>query len=117
MDIKTYIKEASRTSAVLDTKWQDEMHYVMGMVTEVGELMDVYKKELAYDKPMDVINMAEEIGDLMWYIANYCRVMGFDFEEILEKNIAKLKARYPEKFTADKANHRDLEKERKILEQ
>lgn len=117
MDIKTYTKESERTTAKLDSDLLDNLHYLIGMVTEVGELIDPYKKNMAYNKPIDLINIQEEIGDLMWYLANFCRINNFDLEKIMENNIAKLKARYTEKFSSEDAINRDLEKERKILEE
>lgn len=116
MDLKQYVKEAERTTAELDTKMTDNLHYTLGMVTESAEIADVFKKNLAYGKPIDWVNLQEEIGDVMWYIANFCRRNGFDLEKILDTNIEKLRARYPEKFTEDNANIRDLDKERRILE-
>jgi hypothetical protein len=53
----------------------------------------------------------------MWYIANFCRVNDFDLEKIMDTNINKLRARYPEKFTQNNAIDRNLDKERKILEE
>jgi NTP pyrophosphatase (non-canonical NTP hydrolase) len=117
MDIKTYTKEACRTTAKLDNDLLDNLHYLMGMVTETGELVDPYKKNMAYNKPIDLVNVQEEIGDLMWYLANFCRINNFDLEKIMENNIAKLRARYPEKFTQENAINRDLDKEREILEE
>ena len=52
----------------------------------------------------------------MWYVANLCNMNGWDLRDILDTNIAKLEARYPEKFTEDKAINRNLEAEREILE-
>lgn len=118
MNLKEYSKLASRTDAPLDGNYGKlhSVHMVMGMMTEVGELVDVYKKNLAYGKPIDEVNEKEEIGDLMWYIANHCTNKGWDLEEIMATNIAKLQARYPDKFTNEKAINRDLLTERKILE-
>ena len=116
MQIKEYMELSERTFPKLDKIFQDEVHMLFGMITEVGELIDGYKKELAYNKHLDTVNVKEEIGDLMWYIANFCRMNGFDLEEILDTNIAKLRARYPEKFTEEKAINRDLDKETQILE-
>lgn len=115
MNIKEYCEAAGRTKAQLSSLLEDNLHMVLGMVTEAGELADVYKKNLAYTKPIDLVNAKEEIGDIMWYIANYCNVNGFDLEAIMERNIEKLRARYPEKFTTDKAINRDLEAEREVL--
>lgn len=119
MNLKQYSELASRTDAPLDDTYDKlhSVHMVMGMQTEVGELVDVYKKNLAYGKPIDEVNEKEEIGDLMWYIACHCKNKGWDLEEILETNIKKLQARYPDKFTSDRAIVRDLNKERQILEQ
>lgn len=92
------------------------LHYVLGLGTETGELQDVAKKAIAYGKPVDVVNVKEELGDLMWYIARICKLYGFTLEEVMETNINKLKARYGEKFTEHAALNRNLDNERQILE-
>jgi NTP pyrophosphatase (non-canonical NTP hydrolase) len=116
MDIKTYTQEASRTSAKLETDLLNNLHYLTGMVTEVGEILDPFKKNMAYGKPIDHVNVKEEVGDFMWYLVNFCRINGFDLEEIMQTNIDKLRARYPEKFTQENAINRNLVREREILE-
>lgn len=92
------------------------MHAIMGMVTETGEFTDVLKKAIYYGKAIDKVNLAEEIGDLLWYVAVALDVLGITFEEVMERNIAKLKARYGDKFSKMRAQHRNLETEREILE-
>ena len=118
MKVDTYCELASRTDAPLGERYDNlhAVHMIMGMVTEVGELQDIYKKHLAYGKPIDEVNEKEEIGDLMWYIACHCKNKGWSLAEIMEKNIEKLKARYPERFSSDKAINRNLSEEREILE-
>jgi NTP pyrophosphatase (non-canonical NTP hydrolase) len=84
-------------------------HALMGIVTEAGELMDQLKKHIVYGKELDLVNLAEECGDVFWYLA--------ELESSIKKtNIAKLKARYPEKFTETDAVVRDLGIERDILD-
>jgi len=56
------------------------------------------------------------MGDLFWYLAIACDELGVEFESLMETNIAKLKARYGEKFSEHKAENRDLDSERRILE-
>ncbi len=116
--LSQYIEDAYRTNAPLNNSYQDmtSIHMLMGMMTEVGELIDVYKKNLAYGKDIDITNVKEEIGDLMWYIAGFCKYNNFDLTEILQTNIEKLKQRYPDKFDSKRAINRDLTKEREILE-
>lgn len=116
MNLKTYAKYAKTTMANTTSVFNDCIHMILGITTETGELADIFKKNLAYKKDIDYINVEEEIGDLMWYIINLCTVLGFDLEKILDKNIAKLKTRYPNKFEADKALNRNLTSERSILE-
>jgi NTP pyrophosphatase (non-canonical NTP hydrolase) len=118
MTIKEYQKSTHRTNAPLSDTYSQmvALHMVLGLMTEAGEIADVYKKNLAYGKSLDLINIKEEIGDLMWYISELCNYHGWDLENILETNIEKLKARFPEKFSAQHAIERDLVTERIILE-
>lgn len=114
MDLKQYSQEAVLTCKNLSSKDHD-LHMILGIITEAGELADVYKKALAYGKEIDEVNVQEEIGDLMWYIANFCTMNGYDLEQILSANIAKLRVRYPERFSAESALNRDLDKESETL--
>jgi NTP pyrophosphatase (non-canonical NTP hydrolase) len=92
-------------------------HAAMGLTTEIGEFVDVLKKYKIYGKPIDTVNLQEEIGDIFWYIALACNALGgVKMSGIMERNIAKLKARYPEKYTNENALERNLETERQILE-
>jgi NTP pyrophosphatase (non-canonical NTP hydrolase) len=116
MNTDKYQEKAVRTMVDLPGVLDNELHMALGMVTEAGEFADVYKKSLAYNKPIDYINLKEELGDMLWYIANFCTLQGWTMKEVMDINIKKLEARYPEKFTEDKAINRDLEAERKILE-
>lgn len=106
----------------LDPKFIRLLHGSMGIATEAGELLEALQKVL--NRPdqnnnssnVDMVNLAEEIGDVMWYTAILCDTLEIDLGAVMEKNIAKLKARYPNKFTEEHAINRDLETERKILE-
>lgn len=116
MDVYEYVKNASRTRSNLDDQTLDILHMLLGMQTEVGELADPFKKNMAYKKKIDYVNVKEEIGDLMWYVANLCDILDFNLEEIMITNIEKLKTRFPEKYSHEKATSRNLDKEREILE-
>jgi NTP pyrophosphatase (non-canonical NTP hydrolase) len=116
MTPKQYQEETKRTCASLDSKLSDELHMAMGLVTEAGEFMDVYKRKLAYKKDIDYVNLKEELGDILWYIANFCNINDWSIEELMDININKLRVRFPEKFTQDNALNRNLEEERKTLE-
>lgn len=119
MNIKDYQINTAMTKAPLTDQYSDmdAIHMVLGMTTEVGEIADVYKKNLAYGKPMDLTNVKEEIGDLMWYISELCNYHGWELEDILQTNIDKLRSRFPNKFNSEDAINRNLERERQILEE
>lgn len=78
----------------------------LGLSGEVGELNDMVKKFIFHGTPMDEVHFKKEIGDIMWYIALICHTCGYDLDEILEMNISKLKARYPQGFNVVDANNR-----------
>lgn len=116
MEIKEYQEQAARTLPTLATPLLDDVHMIFGMQTEVAELADAYKKHIAYGKELDLVNVKEEMGDALWYIANMCNLHGWDLRDIMGTNIKKLQARYPEKFSNERALNRDLSTERNILE-
>jgi NTP pyrophosphatase (non-canonical NTP hydrolase) len=124
MTPKDYVKNALRTEPtnyepVLTRAGQEGslrlLHAFLGICTEAGEINDALKKALIYGKPFDKVNAIEELGDLMWYIAIASDTLEVSLEDIMEKNIAKLKARYGEKFTEEAALNRDLDKEINVL--
>lgn len=116
MNIQKYAEEIQRTCATLRNKEEDTIHMILGMVTEVGELADTFKKNMAYNKEIDWVNVEEEVGDITWYLVNFCSKNNIDIERCFDKNVAKLRARYPEKFSEEMATNRDLKKERETLE-
>lgn len=126
MDCNKYLSDSARTVSdnykeisgrmVSEDKTIDLQHAAMGLVTEAAEFTDMLKKSIFYGKPLDKVNLKEEIGDLLWYAALALRALDSDFQSVMERNIEKLKIRYPLKFTEEKAVSRDLETERKVLE-
>lgn len=179
MTYNEYQIAASRTCVSLATTELDARHMKMGVMSEIGELIDAYKKELAYGKTIDLVNISEEWADVAWYLANEANrlnitlkeepftdtelyifekesedidiedmlwdfglnfkksqhdnsreiqdgfimwewlgthIFKIDTNKALENNIAKLKARYPDKFEQSLALNRNLEAERKELE-
>ena len=92
------------------------LHASFGVSSESGEVADAIKRFVFYGKPIDRINLIEEAGDLLWYINVLLNAVDSTFDEAMERNIAKLKARYGDKFTEEKALNRNLTKERGVLE-
>lgn len=94
----------------------DLIHGILGKATESGELLQALLATIDQGKPLDYLNIEEEIGDGLWYDTLLLRTLGRTFEEVQRSNISKLRKRYPEKFSEDAANNRNLENERVALE-
>ena len=70
----------------------------LGLAAESGEFTEVVKKIILQGKPYNeenVFHMKRELGDVCWYIAQACMALDTTFDEIIEMNVDKLKARYP----------------------
>jgi len=75
------------------------IHMLMGITGEAGELMDAAKKHVIYNKPLDIENVIEELGDIEWYMQGLRAALHIDREDVLLYNIEKLRKRYPDKYT------------------
>lgn len=108
MDINTYSALAMRTARNKDPL----MNGLLGLAGEAGEVVDYMKKVLFHDKEFNRTALVKEAGDLCWYLNLILVTMDITWEEVLEANIKKLEARYPDlRFNADHANNRDTEAE------
>lgn len=91
------------------------LHAGLGFFTEGGEVIEAV--DLALEgHPLDLVNVGEEGGDIDWYKAILQDATGTHENDIRERNIAKLRKRYPQKFESHQAIHRDLDGERAVLE-
>lgn len=116
-----YINDAIRTESdnfflEADTDEARLLHASMGLCTEAAEFQDALKKVIFYGKSLDKVNLKEELGDMLWYMAIAMDALNTDFESEMIRNIEKLRVRYPDKFNDSDAENRDTEAERKVLE-
>lgn len=106
MTINEYQKLAMTT---LNPKLSEKdilINGVMGLCGEAGEAIDLVKKHLAQGHELDKEHLIDELGDIAWYLAETAQVLGVTLEEVLERNISKLKKRYPEGFDEMKSIER-----------
>lgn len=78
----------------------------LGLSGEVGEFNDMVKKWIFHEKPMDMEHAKKELGDVLWYVAMLCHSFGWSMDEVMQMNVDKLKARYPEGFDVNRSAHR-----------
>lgn len=91
------------------------LHASVGIFGEAGEMIEALIEQMKTGS-LDLVNFAEETGDVDWYKAIAHDETGVSEETTRAAVIAKLKARYGDKFTSDAAHNRDLEAERAVLE-
>lgn len=101
-----YQQEALRTMNTTLSKRDVLINGVMGLCGEAGEAIDIVKKHIAQGHELDRDGLIKELGDVAWYMAETAYALNVPLEEVLQRNIDKLRARYPEGFEADKSLHR-----------
>lgn len=73
-------------------------NWALGLSGEVGEVVEHVKKHCFHGKSLNYDEVEKEIGDVLWYVSALCTELGFNLDEVAQKNISKLMARYPEGF-------------------
>lgn len=105
MRANEYQKLASRTIDKSLKRIDWEYHALHGMIGELGELHSIYQK--VYQGHSDTEeHKKKELGDLLWFIAEYCTAMNWELEDVMQMNIDKLLARYPDGFNSQQSLNR-----------
>lgn len=78
----------------------------LGLSGEAGEVADMVKKHLFHSHPLGRDEMVKELGDCLWYVAAMATALDIPLSEIGERNIEKLRRRYPEGFSAERSLNR-----------
>ena len=92
------LRRLSELEAEADCDTPHLLTAAFGLCAESGEFTEVVKKIILQGKPYNednVFHMKRELGDICWYIAQACMALDTTFDEIIEMNVEKLKARYP----------------------
>ena len=86
------------------------VHMALGVAGESGELVDAVKKYAIYQKELDVENILEELGDLLFYIQGIANRFGVTLDSFAERNIQKLEVRYAAGTYSDAAAQKRADK-------
>lgn len=105
MELNEYQQLAARTINKDLSEYQKEMHSILGLGAEAGEVLDIYQK-VGQGHPFDEEHAVKEFGDVLWMIAEWCTVRGVALEDVAAMNIEKLKKRYPNRFEVERSLHR-----------
>lgn len=94
--------------------WVGLSYYAMEhrLLCSIGEFVDAIKKNIFYGKALEkkeVLSTLQDIFNCVYWIID--TFDGFDLDSILSDNIKKLKSRYGELFSEERALNRDVENE------
>ncbi len=107
--LKTSMQEIEDKSPIESARL---MTAALGLGSESGEFVEIVKKMFLQGKPPsqdNIFHMKRELGDICWYIAQACMALDTTFDEIIEMNVEKLKARYPGgEFDVHKSENRKV---------
>lgn len=109
LTMNAYQKLAQRTSRDVLSPMSHVINGMLGLAGEAGECCDLVKKHLYQDGREIRESLKDELGDVLWYVAEAASGLGFTMEEIGLHNIEKLKKRYPKGFDAERSLHREGE--------
>ena len=98
MNVNEYQCLALKTMNPNLSKREMLINSMMGLCGESGEAIDIVKKHIFHGHELDREKLIKELGDVAWYLAEAAHALDVSLEEILEKNIEKLKKRYPQGF-------------------
>jgi NTP pyrophosphatase (non-canonical NTP hydrolase) len=106
MHLSDYQDLAARTLGRDRTHEQQLANAALGLTGEAGETAELIKKHLFHATPLDRDAVIKELGDCLWYIAAFATVLDIPLSEIAERNIDKLRRRYPEGFDPERSRNR-----------
>lgn len=95
MNLKDYQAFAARGILPATLEREPIIGFALGLAGEAGEVVDDVKKKYFHGRDIEATHTVEELGDVMWYVANIATQMGVPLEDILESNMHKLCNRYP----------------------
>ena len=101
--VKELCKSGEDIKEELTPKECHEMHMILGIAGESGELVDAIKKYVIYRKPIDIGHVIEEMGDLEFYLEGLRQSLWIDRDDVLNANIKKLKTRHGDFKYSDQA--------------
>lgn len=101
-----YQKSAMRTADPKLNAKERLLEGLIGLNSEAGEALDIYKKHVFQKHDLDKEKIALELGDALWYLTEAAVALGYSLEDVMEMNIKKLRKRYPYGFDPEKSRNR-----------
>lgn len=102
-----YQRMAMRTAGEYDTDYDQLRNAAYGLNGEAGEVIDLLKKHEFQGHDLPAEKLIDECGDVLWYCALLADALGFTLEQVMNRNIDKLRKRYPEGFDKARSINRE----------
>jgi len=110
MTFDEYQKQALTTAIVHTDPQMDKTICVLGIAGEAGEVVEKWKKIVAYKGGViseeDKAELAKELGDVVWYIAVLAHNLGLSFDDVMQRNVEKLQSRKQRDVLRGKGDNR-----------
>lgn len=110
MTFDEYQKAALKTAHNHPDSLMDQTIWAMGVAGEAGEVVEKWKKIVAYKdgkvNPEDLAELAKELGDVIWYIAVMAHSLGLSLDDVMQRNIDKLASRQSRGVIKGKGDNR-----------
>ena len=107
MNFNEYQDLARRTQNTKLTNRGRLDHALFGMASECGEILGIYQKEFQGHE-VDEDKVVDEMGDLLWFVAELADCLNVELDFVARHNIDKLRKRYPGNgFDTERSLHRD----------
>ena len=107
-ELDDYQEKAKRTSNQQVEALYKLANFGMGLAGESGEVCDYLKKVVFHGHDLDQDKLADELGDVLWYLANLADAIDLPLSEIARRNVEKLQKRYPEGFDSQRSRERQI---------
>jgi NTP pyrophosphatase (non-canonical NTP hydrolase) len=108
MNLTEYQTAAARTINNKQPAVNNINNFVYGLVGETGEVVDILKKHMFHDHPLDKIALKKELGDVLWYVSALTTIFNLSLNDVAETNIKKLLKRYPNGFNSKDSINRSV---------
>lgn len=92
MKFSDYQTEAKKTAVYPQGEWKGVYYTALGLAGEAGEVANKIKKHIR-DGVLNFDDIADEVGDVLWYCAMLAHELGYDLGTIAENNVVKLSSR------------------------
>jgi NTP pyrophosphatase (non-canonical NTP hydrolase) len=107
LSMNDYQALAMRTAMKTDGEKPAPEYLALSLTGEAGEIAEIIKKAVYHGHALSVDALADELGDVQWYLAVMANIYGFDLSEIARRNVEKLKRRYPGGFSEEASRNRE----------